>query len=282
MKKGLLLGTALIILLSGCSSRLAYNNLDWLVYWYLDDYVELDNSQEAIFDEHLKAWLAWHKSEELTRYYAHLSELKQDVETNNLSKAVVIHHLDQANQHWNRIRDKVSPTLANMARTLDEDQVIYLFAAIEKENQKDRDELEEIAGRSDSEARKKRIETIEETIEERIGRLTPEQEQIVDDYSDEFMSTFAQWVEYRETIQQAARKLFITRDTNSTFESDLLLLMDEPDSYRTIDYIAAREHNRERWASMITEIGASLTPKQKTHLLDNVSDLMEDVERFMK
>ena len=49
-----LLVVVFIIFLTSCSSKLAYNNLDWWVYWYLDDYVELnernysDNTPEEL------------------------------------------------------------------------------------------------------------------------------------------------------------------------------------------------------------------------------------------
>ena len=54
-----------VIFLASCSSKLAYNNLDWWVYWYLDDYIELKGEQEEKFDDYLQNWLRWHKTSEL-------------------------------------------------------------------------------------------------------------------------------------------------------------------------------------------------------------------------
>ena len=36
----------LLVSVTGCSSKFAYNNLDWLVYWYVDDYIEFSDQQE--------------------------------------------------------------------------------------------------------------------------------------------------------------------------------------------------------------------------------------------
>ena len=47
-----LLVVVFIIFLTSCSSKLAYNNLDWWVYWYMDDYIELKDEQEEKFDAH--------------------------------------------------------------------------------------------------------------------------------------------------------------------------------------------------------------------------------------
>ena len=45
-----------LLALTGCSSKFAYNNFDWLVYWYVDDYVELTNEQEDLFDVKIDRW----------------------------------------------------------------------------------------------------------------------------------------------------------------------------------------------------------------------------------
>lgn len=67
----------LLLSLSSCSSKFAYNNLDWWVYWYLDDYIELNDRQEEQFDDYLNNWLSWHKRSELNRYKAHLERVKK-------------------------------------------------------------------------------------------------------------------------------------------------------------------------------------------------------------
>ena len=70
MKKGLLI--AIIIFLGGCSTKFTYNNLDWLIHWYIDDYVSLSDNQEALFDKYFADWQSWHRSQELGKYIEHL------------------------------------------------------------------------------------------------------------------------------------------------------------------------------------------------------------------
>ena len=40
----LLTVTLNLMLLAGCSTKFTYNNLDWLIHWYVDDYVEFGKS----------------------------------------------------------------------------------------------------------------------------------------------------------------------------------------------------------------------------------------------
>lgn len=68
-----LLAIFVFLLLSGCSSQFAYNNLDWLAYWYIDDYIDFTAEQEVIVDQKLITWLDWHKQQELPRYLSDLN-----------------------------------------------------------------------------------------------------------------------------------------------------------------------------------------------------------------
>ena len=64
------------LILSACSSQFAYNNLDWLIHWYLDDYIDLNKAQKQSFDGEFEKWMQWHRTEELQKYQQHLQELR--------------------------------------------------------------------------------------------------------------------------------------------------------------------------------------------------------------
>lgn len=264
-------------LLSGCSSKFAYNNMDWLVYWYIDDYVELNDAQEDVFDKHLAGWIRWHKSEELDRYIAHLETVRADIEGKALSEERVLWHLDQATQHWERMREELSPQLAEFALTLDDEQVLSLFASLEEDNQEEEEELNELRELSPEERAEKRLEDIREGMEERIGDLTDAQEKIIEAHSPLFLSTRADWLEYRRNIQNSARRLFVTRNTNTTFAKDLLSLMVNPDDYRSDIYRTNRQANTRNYAELASKIAATLTREQREKLLEEVDDLLSDL-----
>jgi hypothetical protein len=75
----------LVVLLSACSSlRLGYQQLPRLASWWVDDFVDLDRTQQTLFD---KAWLQlqqWHRREELPRLQALLSEAEQRLQAGTL------------------------------------------------------------------------------------------------------------------------------------------------------------------------------------------------------
>ncbi|MDM7861011.1 DUF6279 family lipoprotein [Alteromonas sp. ASW11-36] len=265
----------LLITTTGCSSKFAYNNLDWLVYWYVDDYIEFSDQQEEQFDAKLATWLDWHRSEELNQYVAHLERVKAKALGEPMTPEEIAQEFDNARQHWERVRNKLSPELAQMAPLLTDDQVIYLFAALDKENRKEEEEREEL---DEQERLERRTESIIEQVEDMIGRITDDQASIIESYAPQFESTYDFWLTYRRDVQQAARQLFITRDSNPNFVAELTELMVNPDVYRTDQHVQTIERNRLLYATMVSELHTTLTDKQKRKLMKEMNAIIEDLE----
>ncbi len=272
----------LVFFLSACSSKLAYNNLDWLVYWHMDDYIELTDTQEDQFDKYLDAWINWHREEELATYVKQLKQLKKDVVNDSLTDEVVLENFDMASQHWVRIREKIAPQIAQIALDVSDEQLIRFFAALEEDNKEEDEELAENLEQSDEERLEDRIEDLTEDLEERIGELTYLQHKTVAAYAPRFESTHADWIAYRRSIQKASRQLFVTRPYNENFVSDLIKLINSPDDYRSQRYKDNREKNTSIYAQLIADIVQTLNAKQKKKLLNEIQDIIDDLEDLME
>lgn len=277
MKKWLLIVFASLSIM-GCSSKLAYDNLDWLIYWYMDDYVELSDHQEDRFDAYLARWIDWHRSKELPAYQEQLQQLRAHIKNDALDKQTIAYHLEQARQHVETLRVKLAPDLAELASELTDEQVIYLFAALEKENREEEEEILERRDKSAAELKEDLIEQVEEEFEDRMGDLTDTQERIIGRYAPQFQRSGLLWIEYRRAIQNAARRLFIQRDDKARFVDKMTRLMMEPDAYRSQEYLALRESNRALSLELTTELVQTLNADQKAHLLDKVDNWLETIE----
>ena len=58
----------LTLLAAGCTMSFTYNHLDWLIPWYVDDYVDLSRQQRQVLQSQLGPVLQWHREEELEHY----------------------------------------------------------------------------------------------------------------------------------------------------------------------------------------------------------------------
>ena len=75
--KRYLLVLFLLLALGACSSTtFFYNRLDFILPWYVQDYVELNGQQEQYLDELLRPFLARHRVEELPTYLEILGQIE--------------------------------------------------------------------------------------------------------------------------------------------------------------------------------------------------------------
>ena len=91
-----------LLLMAACSSTgFVYNRLDFLLPWYLDDYVDLNREQSQQLDALLTPFLDWHRQHEMPRYASLVDELRA-----TLSAPVTVDDLasvaDDARTTWLR------------------------------------------------------------------------------------------------------------------------------------------------------------------------------------
>lgn len=275
MKKLIVLAT--ILLLAGCSTKFAYKNVDWLVYWYVDDYIDMTKPQEQMFDEYIVKWKDWHIQNELPKYQAHLEELAQDIVQQNISISRMDYHQTKAREHWVRFRAHISPGVAEIAATMDEEQITYFFAALEKENVKDEEERQERLERSDEKRKDRWIDRNTDNIKNWLGRLTEEQERFIENTYGRFKSNSEFWVQYKRDYQQALRMQFAVSYRDDTFKQEMLALLVDPERFRSEQMLANSEHNERETKDYLLTLFTLSTEKQRQHLLKEINDLKDDV-----
>jgi hypothetical protein len=266
-----------VLLLSGCSAKFAYNNASWLVYWYLDDYVELNNQQEEQFDHMLSTWFDWHRSNELPKYQAHFEELISDIKTKKIDEALIFYHREKSRDHWERARTHVAPDIVTMGKTLSEKQVSYLFTKLEKENIEDEEEDSQYRDLTLTQQDKKWIKRDQKGAKKWIGKLNNEQKLHIKQFRDRFKKTGNYWLTYKRDYQQALRELFSAPDRSNEFEEKLLTLILYPESYRSEAFSLASDANNKASAEYLIGIMDLADKKQMNRLIEEISNLKQDI-----
>lgn len=271
-----------VLMISACSTRFAYNNINWLVYWYLDDYVELSSKQEDQFDEMLAKWMQWHKAQELPKYKQQLQDIIKEVEQDQLDPSKFVAHRERARSHWERARSYVAPDIVTLAKTLDEEQIEYFFNALEKQNKEDEDEIFENKERSDEKRKERWIKRNQKNVKGWIGKLQPEQKEFIETYTERFESTSVLWLEYRREYQRALKAVFDNPERGAKFEAALLELIINPEQYRSEAFNQITQSNIEASSEYFLGLLALSSNKQKEKLVGEINDLIEDVEYLAK
>lgn len=266
-----LLLTALV--LGGCSSQFVYNNVDWLIYWYLDDYIDLNKAQKKHFDDKMQLWLNWHKNTELARYQAQLADLKRTINESVLTPELWLHHSQQARKHWVRFRNTLSPDLLDLAMTLSNKQVEALFSALTQEIHQ---RQQEKAGQSREAMIKTRAKKLTNQIKPWTGKFNQKQKQLISDYSRQYQPSFHAFIQYRRQWQTRARELLLNRD-KPDFKTLFLKLLTEPEHFKSTELIQILAANRQLRAQLMADLHATLTAKQKRRLNHKLDDLIADL-----
>lgn len=171
----------LISLVGGCSSKFAYNNLDWLLYWYLDDYVELEGEQKNAFDKKLGEWLAWHRTSELKQYRTQLEQLKGQLQTGTIDQQQILQAFETSQRHWVRLRDHLAPQLMPFAVELSDAQVEHLFNYLQEQDQK---RIKKRNKKTQQERLVERRKSMQKEFKKWAGKPNRQQLGIIEQYTD--------------------------------------------------------------------------------------------------
>ena len=131
---GLLL--AMLVLLLGCSSvKLAYNNLDEVVYWWLDGYVDFETAQNQRVREDLDSLHGWHRASELPRVEALLAQFEQ-LAVADITADKACGFAPVLRQAIGTVADRAEPALVSLALSLTPDQLRHLEDKYSRNNVK--------------------------------------------------------------------------------------------------------------------------------------------------
>jgi len=274
--KLLLIILSACLFLSGCSSQFAYNNMDWLVHWYLDDYVDLNKDQKKLFDGKMQGWLSWHKKQELALYQQQLQQLKQDINQSHVAPETWLQHFDLGRQHLFRLRDRLTPELLPLVLELTDEQVENLFSELAEQREQDVSEYQESMQKQPQARLEKKRKDRESEIKGWIGKLSQQQKQIIADYTPRFRSTFTLWMQYRQEWQRQAQTALQQRQ-HQGFEAKFMQLMLQPETLRSQQYLDDLIYNRQLQAQFLSELFDSLSHKQKKRLNRELDDLIDDM-----
>jgi hypothetical protein len=121
------------VLLTGCVVRIAYGQLEWLTRWSVESYLDLNDGQERLVREIIGRNLAWHRATELPQYAAYLRELRAGL-SGPVSAEFMARQYATTLVISDRTLQQISPDIARLLLTLNDEQVSEFIDEIEERN----------------------------------------------------------------------------------------------------------------------------------------------------
>lgn len=269
----LLAGLALAAALGCSTTRLTYNYLDWIIDWYLDDYLSLNRHQEELYRQRLEALLRWHRSAQLARYSRFIGRLQQDLR-GSPDEAVLRERYAELTEFWRALTERAAPDCAAVLLSLDRAQRRNLYGAAEKKQR-------ELEGRHRGETaadRSRRVrERAEKTIERFTGGLTRSQKARLARWAGGLAPVRPLWLENRRAWLAGLQAVLEGKDAAGRRREGLRRLFVEPEHLWSPAYRRAVRKNEAATITMLAGLLATLTDRQRRHAQERLESLRGDL-----
>ncbi|WP_245651002.1 DUF6279 family lipoprotein [Thauera butanivorans] len=265
-----------VLVLGGCGVRFAYSQLDWLVPWYLRDYVTFDAGQRQVLDQRLALRLDWHCRVHLPGYVGLLRDARRLLARERIEAQELAPFLRQGEAWWDELRVELMNDAKVLLAGLSDDQVAELAAAFER---RDKEAREEFLGGSTEARRKAQIARMEKRLRNWFGRLTDEQRALVAGWSQGLQPTTERWLDERRQWQQGMLEALKVRREPRLF-AERIAALQAPAGEVQDEYSEQAAHNRQRTLDLLAGVFNTANDRQRERLLAEIDGLTGQFDKL--
>ena len=265
----------LTLLVAGCTMSFTYNHLDWLIPWYVDDYVDLSRQQRQLLQGQLGPVLQWHREEELERYLELLDQIEADL-AGEITAGQVRSWADEIIAAVERVEENMVSVALQFGATLSNEQLAEFMESVWEEH---REYEEEFLSRSDEEYVEENSENLEEFLERFTGRLDDEQETILLQAAESLHRFDGVWLEDHEQWLNTLGPLL---QRKPGWEDAIREAYANRTRQQSPEYTELLEYNMEVVSQAIADVLNRLNDKQRKHLDDEIEDFQSLVQRLLE
>ena len=262
-------------LLSGCSfaTRFAYNNLDWLAKREIGKYVSLTREQKQDVDARFDPLWDWHRREELPRYAADLRALANAAQR-GLTEQDLRGFLDTGEQWAARLAQRGLPDVAAVIASFDDAQIAEILDKVDEDNA---DYREKYIEPDEAKRRSNAAKRMRKSLDKRLGSLSSAQRQRVEQWANARQLNAEGWAAEQVRWRDDFAAVLKSRGEPGFAQRLQPLFENNPDELPPALF-SSNAYNTRLWIDMILDIDASMSERQRVHLVDHIIEFAEDFE----
>ncbi|MEZ5502787.1 MAG: DUF6279 family lipoprotein [Halioglobus sp.] len=270
------IGVAILLLLLGACSgtNFVYNRLDFLVPWYMDDYVDLNQQQRQHLDETLAPLLAWHRNQELPQYVEILDGIGEKL-NRPLTPGDIAGIFSELQTAWFRLEDRSLGWLLDLGADLSDAQVADFLGALGKQQEEYQEEYLE---RSDKEFYQDSYDNMLDGVQDYLGTLSDEQRKLLREASYQLLRSDHAWLQEREEWLQ---RLAVLLQRQPGWQQRVREAVIDRREKIAPAYRRIFEHNMDVIYDALAKLLNGRTERQDRHLRSKLADLREDLETLI-
>ena len=271
MKKILLFS---LIFLVGCSSTtFIYNRIDFLLPWYLESYVDLNQEQRQKLNELLEPFFEWHREEELPKYVKIIEDFESilDEKIDLASIEAITYEVEQS---WFRLEDNMIAWVIPMTRELSNEQITEFLQTMQTKTAQNENKY---LSRNLQTYQNDNYKRIRKNLRRFIGGMNKDQLDLIDIASKEMIRVDGQWIDNRKALIENL-KVILKRDEG--WELDLENITHRDDKVAS-NYRRTYSHNIAVNERLFVEILNSRTEKQDKKLRSQLLRYKTDIKTLI-
>lgn len=271
MKKILLFS---LIFLVGCSSTtFIYNRIDFLLPWYLESYVDLNQEQRQKLNELLEPFFEWHREEELPKYVKIIEDFESilDEKIELASIEAITHEVEQS---WFRLEDNMIAWVIPMTRELSNEQITEFLQTMQTKTAQNENKY---LSRNLQTYQNDNYKRIRKNLRRFIGGMNKDQLDLIDIASKEMIRVDGQWIDNRKALIE---NLKVILKRGEGWELDLENITHRDDKVAS-NYRRTYSHNIAVNERLFVEILNSRTEKQDKKLRSQLLRYKTDIKTLI-
>jgi hypothetical protein len=271
-----LLRVALISMLAwaaaGCGVKFAYNNLDRFAHWTMDDYMSLDDEQQAYFDAQLDVLLYWHRTTQLPVYAQALRAADRSL-ADGASVEEMFVLRDDVEQWWRAIQEAALPMLSELLYSASEAQLEQFAAQYDKDTRK---YIKPYVKLSLDRRQARWAKEYREGMEYFVGRLSKQQRELIGQFQQRYVPDELAWQAYRDRYGDALIDMVRKREPYAQFVLQLRQMALSRESWYGEAYRSTLDTNSALYADVSVALINSLDAEQRERLSERLSSIAQD------
>lgn len=270
------------LLLTSCTyfiARFAYNNIDWWIIDYTNDYFSLSKQQKEQIETQLDALRPWHKEIMLPRIALLLQRIEsyaqQPTITTTDVQTLTVAIAELRNQHVN----KLLPFTVHFLQNIHPDQLQHARDYAHTRHQERIEQLQ------DGEYEKELAEQLEERFVDLFGSITQDQQaQLIKHIqnANQFRKwQLTQWGKNRAWFFALLERGIEKHISANTMENELRMRLEQPEDYFSEPYKSAWYARRQDAYRTVVTVHSMLSEEQKQQFVQAIDDYIAIVDSLM-
>ncbi|NKB37124.1 MAG: hypothetical protein GKR93_08100 [Gammaproteobacteria bacterium] len=268
-------GLLLCMLPGACSTSFTYNQLDWLIPWYMGSYVDLNSEQKELLKIRLDPLLSWHREEELAGYIEFLDRIEMDLKE-PVAPETVRSWMSEVRQAVDRIEFRLLQLSLEMGESMNNEQIADFKTSLMDKQQEYRDEY---LKRNDKDYTEDNYKRLSKNLRRFSGKLNKEQKQTLQRAAESMRRFDIPWLEDRELWLENIKELL---DRKPGWQQAIVDSYRQRDENRSKEYQMTLEHNIQVLSESISEILSNLDDKQRSRFIKKIGKYKSSIEQLAK